>query len=331
MQLRPYQSEIIDAVREAFKASRNVLLVSPTGSGKTVMFSYLAKAVTSKGKRVYILVHRDELVDQVSNTLHMFGVPHGFIAAGRPASADAVQVCSVFTLANRLTSYPQPEMLIIDEAHHAAQGSTWARVLGYWSKSFKLGVTATPIRLDGRDLSANFDTMIEGPTVAELIENGDLCKYTMYTPPVVLDKLRMRMGDYAKNDLAAAMDKPSVTGNAVEHYARLASGKRALVFCVSLDHAAHTAAAFSAKGIRAARIDGGMDKKDRRALVASFARGDTQVMTSCDLVSEGFDLPSIEVAVLLLAASGPVAADISGQGTSADIGPCGERWRTWIA
>jgi len=297
--LRPYQSTIVSDIRAAFVSQRNILLVSPTGSGKTVIFSYLAQAVTAKDKRVYILVHREELVEQVSATLKDFGVPHGFIAAGRTASPMQVMVCSVFTLANRVADYPVPDLIIIDEAHHAAGGSTWARVLGFWSKAYRLGVTATPLRLDGRDLSGTFDTLVQGPTVAQLIENGDLCRYRLYAPPVVLGKLRMRMGDYVKSDVVAAIDKPSITGDAVAHYTKLAAGKRALVFCASLDHAEHMAEAFRSAGYRAERIDGSMDRAKRRSLVARFQRGEVQIMTSCDLVSEGFDLPAIEVAILL--------------------------------
>ena len=297
--LRPYQAKIVADIRDAFKTHRRVLLVSPTGSGKTIMFSYLAQAVQAKDKRVYILVHRDELVEQVSATLKAFGVEHGFIAAGRPVSTHHVLVCSVFTLANRVQDYKAPDLLIIDEAHHATHGSTWARVLGYWANAYRLGVTATPIRLDGRDLTGQFDVLVEGPAVGELIGHGDLCAYRMYTPPVVLGQLRMRMGDFVRSDASAAMDKPTITGDAVSHYTRLASGKRALVFCVSLEHAEHTAEAFRAAGYNAQRIDGKMDRNARRALVNKFSHGAVQVMTSCDLVSEGFDLPAIEVAILL--------------------------------
>ena len=297
--LRPNQSALVAAVRQAFTAHRNVLMVAPTGFGKTITFSWLAQSVMAKGKRVYILVHREELIDQVSRTLLDFNVPHGFIAAGRLCKPQQVMVCSVFTLANRLNDHHPPDLLIIDEAHHATQGSTWGRVLKHWPAAYKLGVTATPIRLDGRDLRAAFDTMVEGPTVGELIAGGNLSPYRMFTPPVVLGRLRMRMGDYAKADLSTAMDKPQVVGNAVDHYRRLAPGKRALAFCVSLEHAEHTAEAFRAAGFAAARIDGQMDRAARRRLVEAFTAGTTQVMTSCELVSEGFDLPAIEVAILM--------------------------------
>lgn len=299
IQLRPKQTDLINDIREAFKIDRKVLAVAPTGFGKTVVFSYLASTVMARNKRVYILVHREELIDQVSRTLADFSVPHGFIAAGRSDIALPVMVCSVFTLANRMDSYPEPELLIVDEAHHAAAGSTWGRVIGTWNRSYILGVTATPIRLDGRDLSGNFGVMVEGPTVGRLIADRDLCPYRMYTPPVVLGKLRMRMGDYNKTDMQIAMDKPQITGNAVAHYTKLAAGKRALVFCTSLIHSEHTRDSFREAGYRAEMIDGKLDKSERRRRVQQFTDGRIQVLTSCELVNEGFDLPAIEVAILL--------------------------------
>ena len=297
--LRPKQTAFIQEIREALRFHRSILAVAPTGFGKTVVFSYLAANVMSKGKRVIIVVHREELVEQVSRTLTAFNVPHGFIAAGRRSDPMPVMVASVFTLANRLETYTPPDLLIIDEAHHAASGSTWGRVMKHWPAAYILGVTATPIRLDGRDLSGSFEAMIEGPTVADLIADGSLCKYRMWTPPVVLGQLKRRGGDYAKPELAAAMDKPSITGDAVAHYARIAPGKRAVVFCVSLEHAAHVRDQFRSVGFKAECIDGKMERDARRKVVKDFTAGRVQVLVSCELISEGFDLPAIEVAIML--------------------------------
>jgi superfamily II DNA or RNA helicase len=116
---------------------------------------------------------------------------------------------------------------------------------------------------------------------------------------VVLGQLKKRAGDFAKPELAQAMDKPSITGDAVAHYAKLAPGKRALVFCVSLEHAEHVRDSFRKAGFTSERIDGKLDRPERKRLVKEFSAGRIQVLTSCDLISEGFDLPAIEVAILL--------------------------------
>jgi superfamily II DNA or RNA helicase len=255
--------------------------------------------VQSKGKRVTIIVHREELLEQVCRTLGEFGVKFGIIASGHAPRGCEVQVASVFTLVNRMHAYPRPDLVIVDEAHHASRASTWSRVFAHWHGSYVLGVTATPMRLDGKSLAGHFDEMVLGPTVAELMESGDLSRYTLYAPPLSIGKLRIRMGDYALTDLGLEMDKPHLVGDAVAHYQKLASGRRAVVFCVSLAHAANTERAFTSSGYRAARIDGGMERGERRALVQEFSKGTIKVLTSCDLISEGFDLPSIECAILM--------------------------------
>jgi superfamily II DNA or RNA helicase len=297
--LRPYQQTSVDDIRAAFRRTRRVLLVSPTGSGKTVMFSYIGKSMFASGKRVYILVHRAELLEQVCRTLDAFDVPHGVIAAGHSPRSCPVQVASVFTLANRLKNYPKPDLLIVDEAHHACGGSTWARVFAFWQGVFVLGVTATPIRLDGKSLAGSFDELVLGPTVADLMDSGDLSSYKLYVPPHVLGKMRVRCGDYVHEDANREMNKPKLIGDAVDHYARLGQRRRAIAFCVSLDHAAATERAFTERGFRAARIDGQMDRADRKRLVQGFTRGDLDVLTSCELVSEGFDVPAAKCALLM--------------------------------
>jgi len=302
IELRPYQSELVALARARFHDYLSVLMVAPTGSGKTIMFSHLAQRVAAKGNRILVLVHRDELLDQVSDTLGGFDVPHSFIAAGRAFDRCAqVQVASVFSVARRLAKLGdwRPNMIIVDEAHHAVSGSTWSKVLTAFPQAYVLGVTATPERLSGEGLRDHFSHMIEGPSVRELINLGALCDFKVYAPQVDIGKVPKRAGDYAQDALAVAMNKPSITGDALQHYKRLADGKRALAFCVSLDHAWSVAQTFLHAGYQAQRIDGSMDKQTRRQLVRDFSRGGVQVMTSCELVSEGFDLPAIECGIML--------------------------------
>jgi superfamily II DNA or RNA helicase len=298
--LRDYQTSFVTSIRAAFSAGkRRVLAVSPTGSGKTVMFVYIARGAAARGKRICILVHRQELLDQTSRALDEMGVEHGVIAGGRTGRKGAVQVASVQTLVRRLDQYPGFDMIVVDEAHHAAAGS-WEKIMAAYPNAFVLGVTATPERLDGRGLGNHFSEIIVGPTVAELIEQGYLSPYRLYAPTRPdLAEVQTRMGDYVAAELVAAMDKPTITGDAVDHYRRLAAGKRALVFCVSIKHSEHVAAQFGGAGFSFLHIDGNTDPGTRMAGTRAFAKEQVQGLSNVDLFGEGYDVPGAEVAILL--------------------------------
>lgn len=280
---------------------RLFLLGDFTVTHNTVTFSYIAQQAAMRRTRVGIFVHRSELVEQVSDTLRQFHVEHGIIAAGSAMRRGLnCYVVSAQTFARRVPQVPRFGLNIVDEAHHCVAGSTWAACLSHSPDSKTLGVTATPERLDGRGLGDTFDTMVMGPTVRELIDAGALSDYRLIVPPAVnLGGLHTRMGDYVRGEAAAAVDKPAITGDAIGHYRRHAAGKRAVAFCVTVAHAQHVASEFMAAGITAVAIDGGMDKGLRRDAVRDFKAGRIQVLTSCDLISEGFDLPAIEAAILL--------------------------------
>lgn len=264
------------------------------------MFSYFAQTVTSKNRRTLILAHRDELIDQISGTLNAFGVRHSFIAAGRWFDRRPhVHVGSVFTVARRLLHIPPPDIIIIDEAHHS-RAATWGKIFTAFPKAWRIGVTASPIRLSGESLGDIFDDLIVGPSVKALTGMGHLCPYKLYVPSTInTDDLHIRGGDYARNELAAAADKAVITGEAVKEYAKFAKGKRAVVFCVSVAHAQHVAAQFSQAGYAAMSIDGKIASDVRAAIIRRFREGLIQILTSCDLISEGFDLPAIECAIML--------------------------------
>lgn len=307
MELRSYQNDCIAAVRQAYADEyRAPLLVAPTGSGKTVMFSYMASRLQEAGKRLIILVHRAELMQQVCETLNEFGVDHGRIDAGSFFNRrKTVNVASVFTLARRLQRIDVPDYVVVDEAHHAIATSTWGKVLAVWRsvnpRLRVLGVTATPERLSGEGLGETFDMMLIGPSVGELIEQGALAPYRLFAPAKTpdLSGVHSRMGDFVRSELEAAMDKPAIIGDAVMHYRKHCDGAPALAFCVSIEHAKHTAEQFAAQGYRAMSIDGKMDATLRATIIKDFRRGAINVLTSCELVSEGFDLPGIHAAILL--------------------------------
>lgn len=299
--LRDYQSDLVGAVRDSYRArKKSPLVVSPTGSGKTVMFAYIADGTSKKGNKVLILVHRQELVDQTAKTLGAFQVPHGIIAAGRtPDRTHRVQIASVQTVVRRLEFF-KPDLIIIDEAHHGTAGS-WRKVIDGNPQARILGVTATPERLDGRGLGEVFDELIRGPEVADLIEQGHLCRPKYYAPPTVADlsHIAKTAGDYNRGELAAAMDKSAITGDAVDHYRRICPGVPAVAFCASIAHAEHVAQQFEAAGFKAATLDGTLDRDQRRDRVIALGERRIHVLTSCEIINEGFDLPIVTAAILL--------------------------------
>lgn len=307
LSLRDYQLEAVNNLRNSYAAgNRAPLFVLPTGGGKTVVFSYIASNASARGKRALILVHRIELIRQTSAALAKNGVWHGMINPKfTPDPLAPVQIASVQTLARRLNKLRLDyDLIVIDEAHHATAG-TWRTIIEAMPKAWILGVTATPIRGDGNGLGVEaggiFDDLVEGPQVSQLIAGGYLVKPVIYAPTEQLDLsgIRMRMGDYDAHELAERMDKPSITGNAVEHYRRLADGLPAVAFCVSVKHAQHVAEQFKAAGYRAAFVDGQAEDDERKRILNGLGNGSIQIVTSCDLISEGTDIPAIGVAILL--------------------------------
>jgi superfamily II DNA or RNA helicase len=302
VQLRPYQQQAIADLRVAFRdGARAPLLVAPTGAGKTVIIAAVLQGVAARGRSAIVLVHRRELIAQTSAKLTLADVPHGIIAAGVPATDAPIQIASVQTLARRLDRISaQPDLIVIDEAHHAA-AKTWGKALTHWPEALRLGVTATPVRQDGRGLKAVFDCLVLGPSTAELISAGFLCPARLYAPPPVADLsgLHRRAGDYAIDEAAQRMDRPTVTGDAISHYQRLAGGQRAIAFCCNVKHAEHVCAAFNHAGVEAATLLGCTDPLRRDATVARFGAGELQVLVTVDVVSEGFDIPAAGCAILL--------------------------------
>ncbi|MCZ6501870.1 MAG: DEAD/DEAH box helicase [Gammaproteobacteria bacterium] len=303
IELWPFQQTLIQDLRSALiSGHRAPLLVSPTGSGKTVMFAYLTSRLAANGFRTMILAHRKELLHQISDTLADFDVLHGIVAPGAKYAYRAhhpVHVASVFTIVHRLKWVVAPDYVIIDEAHHAIAGSTWSKALDHWRllnpKMRLIGVTATPERLSGEGLDDTFDTLLMGPSVKELIRDSYLAPYRIFAPPVAIDTsgLHRRAGDFIRAEAAALMDKPKITGDAIEHYRRHLNGAPVVAFCVSIEHAHHVAENFRQEGYRAAAVDGTMKDRERTGIVQDFTAGRLNVMTSCDLVSEGFDVPGM--------------------------------------
>ena len=298
MNLRPYQQQLVTEIRGQYQLGhRSVLAVLPTGGGKTVCFSYIAQAASIKGNRVMILVHRAELLDQASRAMP---VPHGIIAANRGMDlSHTVQVASVQTVARRLHLLPRDffQLIVVDEAHHTSAG-TWDKTIQHFHAAKLLGVTATPIRGDGRGLGGHYQVMVEGPTAQQLTDDGYLAPAKVLAPPGFDSAgLRKRMGDFDTKD--AEQRVGTIMGDCVNHYRKHLDGQTAIAFCCSVAHAEATARLFQSAGIAAASIDGTMSGERRRDLLSELGTGRLRVLTSCALIGEGVDVPSVGGCILL--------------------------------
>jgi superfamily II DNA or RNA helicase len=277
----------------------SIVMQAPTGAGKTVMVAHMVATAAQRGHTCWFLAHRRELIQQGSGTFQECGVPHGIIAAGLDANDSCgVQVASVQTVSRRLHRLAKPTMIVWDECHHVAARS-WARIREENPQAIHIGLTATPERLDGHGLDRWFEAIVVGPSVETLTADGWLSPFRIFAPALPdLSGVRTRYGDYARDDLAKAIDRPRIVGNAVEHYRRVMDGRRAVVFACTVLHSTHLAAAFREAGIVAEHVDGSTKTDERDAAVERFRSGETRILCNVELFGEGFDLPAMEGAIL---------------------------------
>lgn len=317
IKLRDYQEAAVNDVRAEFRAKNDpVLFVLATGGGKTYTFSYIADSAALAAKNVpvneyiFIIVHRKELLLQASASLRNLGVDHGLISPHfTPQPHKRIQVASIDTLLIRIKKRPmKARMLIFDESHHVVSGNKWGRLFEELGKPPTLGVTATPVRTDGKGLGEHaggiFKSMVLGPSIAELIERKMLLNPVVYTSleqPDLTGLKKDKDGDYSRKELAERVDKPKITGSALEQYKKVCPGARAIVFCASIAHAKHVMAEFNAAGFRFALLVGEPEMKDseRTAVNKALRSGELDGACTVDLVSEGYDLPDLECCIML--------------------------------
>jgi len=311
--LRPYQGVCVDGARESLARVQSCLVASATGSGKTVIFSWIARQVTIRCKRVLVLVHRDTLMKQCSRKFAEYGVEHGIIMAGYTEQLQRLaQVASVQSLVRRIRKHPQRyqfDLVIIDEAHLSMAASCREivdAVLAQNPNAKLLGVTATPSRLDGKGLGVNhgglYHELVLGPSNHELIEDGYLVDTEIYWPPqgqIDLSKIKKRGKDFDEEQSAAVMDRPVITGSAVDQYMEVCNGAPAIAWCCNIKHAQNVAAEFNAKGLPAMALHGEHKDTERDNALAKLKSGELKCITFCQLLIEGVDLPEIACLILL--------------------------------
>lgn len=286
MKLRQYQNDLVDAVHKAYADGyKRPCIALGCGGGKSCIVAEIARRTTAKGNRVLFLVHRKELCEQIENTFRQWGV-----------DMNLCQIGMVQTITRRLKTTPEPRLIITDENHHAPAAG-YKRIYDYFPKAYCLGVTATPIRLNGGGLGDVNDKLISGVSTKWLIDNNYLSPYEYYAPPTVSTKgLKTRAGEYVVSDLELGN---AIYGDVIGYYNKLAKGKKAICYCASIKHSKEIVERFVDAGISAAHIDGDTPKQERTEIIDKFRRGDITVLSNVDLISEGFDVPDCQVAILL--------------------------------
>lgn len=293
MELRPYQEQMVSEIRANIAAGhKRVVGVLGCGGGKSVIAAAITKSATDKGNHVLFVVHRRELCQQIEETFVRCGV-----------NMMLCHIGMVQTISRQIDrdSYQQgaPALVIVDEAHHSC-AKTYTKILDKYSDAKAVGFTATPQRLGEGGLGAVYTAMVESVTTEWLIKNNYLSPYKYYSVLLAsADTLHTRRGDYVQNEVAALMEKPKIYGDTVEHYKKLADGKKTIVYCASIAASKETAKAFCNAGITAEHLDGETPKDDREKSMARFRSGETTVLCNVDLFGEGLDIPDCECVILL--------------------------------
>ena len=305
--LRPYQQDVKDKIFTLWKSEKNVMLQMPTGAGKTILFSSVINDIIKvPDSKILIIAHRKELLDQISSHLSKYNIEHGIISSTRKRSLEKnVQVASIQTLTHKnneeITKSFVPDFIVIDEAHHTL-ANTYDQLWKLYPRSWKLGVTATPCRINGAPFTNHFSELISSLSVKELIEKGFLSDYTFYTEnpdsdlskAILSIKKKSSTGDYRIDDLLQNLNVERHVKKLVLSYSTYANGLKGIVYCISIEHAHNICEAYKNIGVVAEYIDSKTPKTEREQIVQDFKDGKIQVLVNVDIFSEGFDCPDVE-------------------------------------
>lgn len=291
-QLRDYQLTAVDGVIASLP--NNPILVAPTGSGKTVMATAIVEHL---GVPTLWLAHRKELIDQAAHRLESHGLHAGIVMAGYPRTPGAhVQVASIQTLIRR--EKPLASLIVIDECHHAT-ASTYGDILEAYPDVPRIGMTATPFRLDGRGLGELFGELVIASTTRELCDAG-----VLHAPKVWCSRspdlrgLKLVAGDYSLGALAQRTNTDELNADVVETWRKRAYGRRTVVFAVNVEHSKAITEAFQSAGVPTEHLDGTTPRDERDAILGRLREWKTQIVSNCMVLTEGWDLPSLECAVI---------------------------------
>ena len=308
--LRPHQIEAKAKIFDAWSKYDSVMLQMPTGTGKTYLFTSLINDIINTYKlahkdiKILIVAHRTELLDQISATLNKFGISHGFIQGAREQYLwKRVQVGSIMSLLTDKNYYnvcrQKFDYIIVDEAHHSL-ADTYIRLFGLFPNAKKLGVTATPWRLNHESFLSLYQYLIVSPQISWFINNNLLSDfdYVSIKQDSEVQKLVDRSevvstGDFSNADLDNMFNNQRIRSKLYESYLQFANGRKGIIYAINKCHAAKIAELYSSHGVKAMAIDCDTPRDVRQEMITAFKNGEISVLVNVDIFTEGFDCPDV--------------------------------------
>lgn len=308
--LRDYQQDNKQKIYDAWSRVNSVMLQMPTGTGKTRLFVSIIKDIFHYGRdnkialKVLILVHRTELIDQIDEELGFrYNLAHGIIQSGeKERKIYPIQLASVQTLSRRLDSWADKEFdfIIVDEAHHV-KADSYQKIIKTFPHAKLLGVTATPVRLNGHGFTDTFEELIVSPSVRHFIDEGYLSQYEYYSVArssfiqKEIDGIKkFSQGDYAESELERICDNDRIRAQVVKTYLDFANDKKGIVYTINKEHNKNLCEEFNSNGVSAVAIDSDTPKEMREQYIQQFRKGEYKIICNVNLFTEGFDCPDIE-------------------------------------
>lgn len=307
IRLYNYQTEMKERIDVAFRSYRSVMVQMPTGTGKTVLLSEVVKGEEQRVKNpwVWIVVHRRELVEQIRDTLDtMLSCPYSTLDTTSPLLSEnsRIKVMSIQWLSRHYQDMAEkPSLIVIDEAHHAV-AKTYAEVMNAYPEARKLGVTATPCRLNKKGFTDLFDVLLQSWPTKKFIADGRLSLYDYMS--IKADSIDQRMvfgltkrgadGDFSLKEMSEKLDVQPSIERLCDTILRHASNKKGIVYAIDIKHAEHIAEQYRVHGINAVAISSKTPNDERRLTIDKFKAGLIQVLVNVDLFGEGFDCPDVE-------------------------------------
>lgn len=288
--LHDYQTKLVNQARQKLSSGKkSVLIVSPAGSGKSVVIAEIARLALIKPQgQVMFTVHRKELVEQITQSFK-----------DNEVDLSRCTIMTVGKIAHRLDKLPKPTLIITDETHHSL-AKTYKKIYEYYEDVPRLGFTASPWRLSGKGLGDVYESMVEGPDVKWLIDNQYLAPYDYYSVKLIDDTAlkRSSTGDYTNKSIDDAVGKV-IYGDVIKTYKEKVNDQKAIVYAHSIEFSKKVAQEFNEAGISAEHADSKTPAKEREKIMSDFKTGKIKVLCNVDLVSEGYNVPDCSVVIML--------------------------------